>query len=178
MLVLSEKKPRRPVRTYGAIVERRVPPMSTLLKNSGSTRGAKYTMGESPCAGTCGRMTRSKHMKAAEHPGTVQRSGMGMCGKCYAPILAEQRKQTGVLRFPILKCVTPDCEAMTRSTAENPALAPNTRRRVSGGQCTECYKKNGKPADESAVRVVRTELDAFLAARRARVAKQSRRVAA
>ena len=144
---------------------------------SGPAKGQKYTMGEAVCAGTCGRMTRSKHMTAAEHPNTVTRRGHGMCSPCYQPILDAQRDSRTELKYPILPCTAKGCTAMTRSTRDSAELAPGTRRRVSKGRCSECVKKLGADIPEAQFRVVQSELEGFLAARRRRAEKQARRFA-
>lgn len=148
--------------------------MTTLPKKPGNTLGLKYTLGEAPCK-SCQRMTRSKHMTKAEHPGTVVRMGRGMCNRCYEQVMAEERQELTELKYPILKCSVDGCEAMTRSPKDNAALAPGTRRRVSHGRCTECYKTSHAQVPAEAFAKAQSELDAFLAARRRRAEMARRR---
>lgn len=147
--------------------------MTTLPKKPGPTPGSRYTKGLAPCQ-KCQRTTRSAHMDKAEHPGTIVRKGRGLCATCHSLVMLEERSTLTELRYPILQCTADGCEVMTRSTMEKAELAPGTRRRVSKGRCSECYKTARVRPER--VQAAKTELDAFLAARRARAARQQRRV--
>lgn len=118
----------------------------------------KYTKGEALCKGGCRRMTRSAYMNKADHPNTVVRKGRGLCNRCYEQVTAVERKQLTELKFPLLPCTSDGCDVMTRSPKDNGDLAPGTRRRVSGGRCTECYKAQHVKISPSQVEATRTEL--------------------
>ena len=144
--------------------------------NTVPTKPGVYRKGAVKCeAPTCTNITRSKHASREDYPGTLVRMGRGLCNRCYETVMAEERSQLTELKYPLLPCTVEGCDAMTRSPKDNPALAPGTRRRISHGRCTECYKQQQIPAEK--VEAVRTELDAFLVARQKRQAVAERRQA-
>jgi hypothetical protein len=101
--------------------------------------------------------------------------GRGLCNRCYEKAMAEERSQLTELKYPILKCSVDGCEAMTRSPKDNAALAPGTRRRISHGQCSECYKSMRINVPDERVQAAKSELDSFLAARARRAEAAARR---
>lgn len=130
--------------------------MTTLPNKPPANLGKKYIRGTAPCTGGCGRMTRSTHMKVADHPGTLQRSRNGLCIACVRPDRKAARDTAPALKLPILECTAPNCDALTRSTVDNPDLAPGTRRRLSGGLCSECYKNREEQVSEKQVRAAKS----------------------
>jgi len=150
--------------------------VTTLAKNPGNTLGRKYTLGEAPCKGEgCGKITRSKHMTKADHPNTVVRMGRGLCNRCYEAVMAAERATLTELKYPLLQCTVDGCDAVTRSPKDNAALAPGTRRRVSHGRCSECYKTSHAQVPAEAFAKAQSELEAFLAARQKRQEAAARR---
>jgi hypothetical protein len=101
--------------------------------------------------------------------------GRGLCNRCYEKAMAEERSRLTELRYPLLPCTVEGCEAITRSPKDNAALAPGTRRRVSHGRCTECYKTSHIDVPAEAFVKAQAELDGFLAARRRRAEQAAAR---
>ena len=133
-----------------------------------------YRKGAVKCAADdCDRMTRSAHASKADYPGTFVRKGRGLCPKHYVRVIDQERGQRTELRYPILPCT--GCEHPTRSTVDKAVLAPGTRRRISRGRCTECVKAGREAVPAEKVEAVRSELDAFLAARKLRAEAAARR---
>lgn len=86
------------------------------------------------CAGTCGRMTRGKHLPETAAPGTTRRYQDGKCKPCYtgqptAPRPASTER---------LRPCAGGCGKTTRPAKMGAAEAPNTVPRKLHGKCSTC----------------------------------------
>lgn len=103
------------------------------------------------CVGPCGRPFRPKGTTAADYPGTVVASGLGMCGACYGRQHAAKTTTRSKIGAPRRADVPLDtvngckrCHRVMRPCKTPLQQQPNTVEHIAHGLCKACYKTSRK----------------------------------